>query len=101
MNESPPPARNHRVTALLVGGVLLLPLLALSVVRVSEAPVFIALIGAPVLSLIGGIVLGIHLGRSVPAKIVLAILLPVLLLIGSETLLWIGCSTGHMMAYRG
>lgn len=99
MNESPPPARNHRVTAIIIGGVLLLPLLALMMIRTSEAPVNIALIGAPVLSLIGGIVLGIHLGRSVPAKIVLAIFLPVLLLVGSETLLGIGCSLGNM-GYR-
>ena len=95
MSESPAPERNHRNTGLWGCGFLFLPVLALLAFRRIDAVLILGIWVAPPLSLIGGVVLGIRLGRSSMVRFGLALLLTLGLLIGSEGLLFLGCSLGH------
>ena len=89
-------ARSLPWNALIAGAVLLLPLVTLLVAAPlklgNDIEMIIALIGAPVIALIGGIALGIRLGTSVVRKILLALALPPILLVVTEVILLAGCS---------
>lgn len=88
-------ARSLPWNALIAGAVLLLPLVALLVTTPlfpeGEVGMIIALIGAPVIALIGGIALGIRVGDSVALKVTLALVFPPLLLVITEVILFAGC----------
>lgn len=84
----------HQRNAIFAGVVLFAPLVALLVVRPSDAPIVTSLIMAPALSLMGGIILGMRTGTTHPKRLGLAIAWTFLLLVGSEALLFFGCTSG-------
>lgn len=89
-------ARSLPWNALIAGAVLLLPLVTLLVAAPlklgNDIEMIIALIGAPVIALIGGIALGIRVGDSVALKITLALVFPPMLLVITEVILFAGCA---------
>ena len=89
-------ARSLPWNALIAGAVLLLPLVTLLVAAPlklgTDIEMIIALIGAPVIALIGGIALGIRVGNSVALKVTLALVFPPMLLVITEVLLFAGCT---------
>ncbi len=86
------PVPADRWNSAIVSGVLFLPLSPLLFSNKRDAAAASVMVVAPLLSLIGGMVLGRRLSRTVRSKCSLVILLPVVMLICSETLLAIGCS---------
>ena len=84
----------HQRNAIFAGVVLVLPLVAMLVVRHSEAPIAISLIVAPALSLMGGIILGMRTGTTHLKRLGLGIAWTFLLLVGSEALIFFGCASG-------
>lgn len=89
-------ARSLPWNALIAGAVLLLPLVTLLVAAPlklgNDFEMIIALIGAPVIALIGGIALGIRVGDSVALKVTLALVFPPMLLVITEVILFAGCT---------
>lgn len=89
-------ARSLPWNALIAGAVLLLPLVTLLVAAPlklgTDIEMIIALIGAPVIALIGGIALGIRVGDSVALKVTLALVFPPMLLVITEVILFAGCT---------
>ena len=92
MNQQPVSKSVNRCLVLWLAGVLLLPSLALLLIRTPDAAFVIALIVTPALSLMGGILLGLRLGRSASGKLMLTMLTALALLICAETLLSLSCS---------
>jgi uncharacterized paraquat-inducible protein A len=89
-------ARSLPWNALIAGAILVLPLITLLVAHAlfpgADVDPIIALKVAPVMALIGGIVLGVRLGNSVERKILLAVALPPVLLVGADVILFAGCT---------
>lgn len=92
------PREGRLSNGMIAGGVLLVPLLGVLVARGTdseEATIAISLGLAPLLALVGGVTLGIRLGRSVVGKALLAVGLTLAFLVGTETLLVAGCTWGR------
>ena len=89
-------ARSLPWNALIAGAVLLLPLVTLLVAHPllpkPDVDMIIASGMAPVMAIMGGIVLAIRLGNSVVRKVLLAVVLPPVLLVGAEVILFAGCT---------